>query len=112
MTYFPTLLTLTGVLVLSVISPGRNFVLVTPTAFGASGRAGLFAVMVPAHAPPWLHGPVLALATAISGLWYGALAQPLSAGAVRARYLRKRSWLEAAMGVALTGLGGRMLFSH
>ena len=206
MTYLPTLITLTGVLILSVISPGPNFVLVTSTAVGASRRAGLltalglaaataswvllaeaglgfvivrvgwlytgvklagaayliwlgarmlfgarkasksnlaatapagdlatarkaygvsmtspksaayygslFAVMVPAHAPLWLYGLVLAIAAAISGLWYGGLALLLSHGAVRAWFLKARAGFEAAMGVVLIVLGGRMLFSR
>jgi len=206
MTYLPTLLTLTGVLILSVISPGPNFVLVTSTAIGVSRRAGLltalglaaataswvllaeaglgfvivrvgwlytgvklagaayliwlgariligarkpaktamvvaqpasalatvrkaysvsmtspksaayygslFAVMVPAHAPLWLYGFVLAIAAAISSLWYGALALVLSHGAVRAWFLKIRAGFEAVMGVVLIGMGGRMLFSR
>ena len=206
MTYLPILLTLTGVLVLSVVSPGPNFVLVTSTAIGVSRRAGLltalglaaataswvllaeaglgfvivrvgwlytgvklagaayliwlgarmllgarkpgkadagpaqpgsalatvrkaygvsmtspksaayygslFAVMVPPHAPLWLYGLVLAIAAAISAMWYSGLALLLSHAAVRARFLKARAGFEAAMGLILMGLGGRMLFSR
>lgn len=45
MEYLNSLLTLTGVMVLSVISPGPNFAIVSSTALGVSRRAGVLTAL-------------------------------------------------------------------
>lgn len=199
---FGTLATLAGVLALSVMSPGPNFVLVTSTAMRASRRAGLavaaglalatltwvllteagFALLLapgtpaaevvrilgatylifigvkmiagarkplpqgpglgpqaawaclrkgylvsmtspksiafyasvlgalmPARAPTWFDASVVAIAVAVSALWYGGLALAFSTGRVRRGFAGAKTGLEAVMGLCLVALGGRLL---
>jgi threonine efflux protein len=69
----------------------------------------IFALMVPAHAPLWLDGAVVALSIGISCAWYCAMALLASHPAVRRTLIRRKAALDTAAGVLLVGVGGRML---
>lgn len=202
MTYIASLATLAGVMAVSVISPGPNFVIVTSTAMRVSRRAGIaaalglasasltwavltvaglglllshlgwangairiagaayligigikmvlgarkplelsspaspvtsraamrkaflvsmgnpksiafyssiFALMLPPHAPLWFDVATVALATAISAIWYSGLALMFSKPAFRLVFAKAKTGAETVMGLCLVGLGGRLL---
>jgi threonine/homoserine/homoserine lactone efflux protein len=58
----------------------------------------IFAVIVPAHAPSWVHVAIVIML--------------FSNGAVRRTFARGKSVIEAAMGLFLMGLGCRMLVTR
>ena len=72
----------------------------------------IFAVMVPAQAPTWVHAAIVVISGGVSALWYCGLALLFSNGAVRRAFVRGRSVIEATMGLFLIALGCRMLVSR
>lgn len=72
----------------------------------------IFAVMVPAQAPTWVHAAIVVISGGVSALWYCGLALLFSNDAVRWAFARGRSVIEATMGLFLIGLGCRMLVSR
>ena len=115
------LLALAGVLLLSVASPGPNFLIVTSTAIAsrsagimaglglaaASGTWALIAIaglsLIVTHVT-WI-GAVLRIACA----WYCAMALLASHPTVRRTLIRRKAALDTVAGVLLVGVGGRML---
>jgi threonine/homoserine/homoserine lactone efflux protein len=71
--------------------------------------ASILGAVVPARAPLWFDASVVATAFSISLLWYGALALAFSGSWVRRGFARAKTGLEAAMGLCLVALGGRLL---
>lgn len=71
--------------------------------------ASVLGALMPARAPTWFDASVVAIAVAVSALWYGGLAIAFSAGRVRRGFARAKTGLEAAMGLCLVALGGRLL---
>ncbi|HDR9072531.1 LysE family transporter [Burkholderia vietnamiensis] len=69
----------------------------------------IFALMVPAQAPAWFDGAVVALSIAISGTWYGAMALLASHPAVRRLLVARKAALDTTAGLLLMGVGGKML---
>ena len=72
----------------------------------------IFAAMVPAHAPTWVHVTIVLISAGVSALWYCGLALLFSNGAVRRTFARGRSMIETTMGLFLIGLGCRMLVNR
>lgn len=72
----------------------------------------IFAVMVPAHAPTWVHVAIVIIAAGVSASWYCGLALLFSNSAVQRTFARARSVIEATMGLFLMGLGCRMLVNR
>jgi threonine efflux protein len=70
------------------------------------------AVMVPAHAPSWVHVAIVAIAAGVSASWYCGLALLPSNSAVRRTLARGKAMIEATMGLFLMGLGCRMLVNR
>ncbi len=79
MDYITPLLTIAGVLALSVMSPGPNVALIT------------------------------AIAASVSAVWYCGLACVLSVPALRRALLRAKAAIDVAAGVFLIVIGGRVL---
>ncbi|OCP38724.1 LysE family translocator [Ensifer sp. LC163] len=72
----------------------------------------IFSVMVPAHAAPWFYVAVVLMAALVSCVWYCGLALLFSHGATRRIFARAKTGIETTMGVALMGMGGKLLFSR
>ena len=64
----------------------------------------IFVVMVPAHAPTWVHVAIVIISAGVSALWYCGLALLFSNSAVRHTFARGKSVIEATMGLFLIGL--------
>ena len=75
----------------------------------AAFYGSVLAVMLPLHAPLWFSAAVIAIATALSALWYCGVAFLLSTEPVRRRFAKARATLDAAIGVILMGLGAKLL---
>ena len=75
----------------------------------AAFYGSVLAVMLPQHAPLWFSAAILAIATGLSALWYCGVAFLLSTAAVRRRFARLKTMLDAVIGVILMGLGARLL---
>lgn len=65
----------------------------------------VFAIAVPAGAPPGFYLAAVALILTQSVLWYGLVALVFSSGPARRVYRRAAKWLEAAAGLAMIGFG-------
>ena len=74
--------------------------------------ASVLGAMMPAQAPMWFDVSVVAIAFSVSALWYGALALAFSGDRVRRGFVRVKAGLEAAMGLCLVTLGGRLLAAN
>lgn len=72
----------------------------------------IFSVMVPAHAAPWFYVAVVLMAALVSCVWYCGLALLFSHGAARRIFARAKTGIETTMGVALMGMGGKLLLSR
>ena len=68
----------------------------------------LFVTLLPAHAPPWVHGATVATVAAVSIGWFTAIALLFSTGRVQRGYARLRRPVDALMGAALVALGARL----
>lgn len=69
----------------------------------------IFALMVPTHAPVWFDAMVVALAIAISCVWYCAMALLASHPAVRGVLVRRKAVLDRVAGALLVAVGARLL---
>lgn len=72
----------------------------------------LFVMLLPIHAPVWLYVLTVALVSAITITWLGFLAYSFSIPKVRSAYARIRRPVDALMGVALMGLGAKLVASR
>jgi threonine/homoserine/homoserine lactone efflux protein len=72
----------------------------------------ILALLIPPQAPPWVHVATVTLAALISAGWYCGVALLLSHSLVRQRFLRAKTVIEAALGLILLLLGGRLLTGH
>jgi threonine/homoserine/homoserine lactone efflux protein len=72
----------------------------------------ILALLIPPRAPQWVYGATVTLAALISAGWYCGVALLLSHAAVRQRFLRAKTVIEAALGLSLLLLGGRLLTGH
>ncbi|AOJ16304.1 LysE family translocator [Burkholderia vietnamiensis] len=68
----------------------------------------LFITVLPAHAPLWVHGATLAVVTAVSLTWFGAMAILFSTERVQVGYARILKPIDAVMGTVLLGLGAKL----
>jgi threonine/homoserine/homoserine lactone efflux protein len=64
-----------------------------------------FVLLVPAHAPFWFYGTLVAVIALQSALWYSAVALVLSTPLARRHYARLGFWLDRIAGVVMIGLG-------
>ena len=65
----------------------------------------LFAVAIPAQAPGWFCGAVVAIIAVQSALWYGLIALVLSTGPARRSYAILSRWLDGLAGIVMLALG-------
>lgn len=72
----------------------------------------ILALLVPAQAPGWLYAATVMLAALISAGWYCGVALVLSHPALRRRFLKAKTVIEATLGLCLLALGGRLLVGH
>ena len=72
----------------------------------------IFTVMVPVSAPRWFTMAIVLIAALVSASWYCGLALLFSQAVTRRVFARRRTAIEAVMGVVLIGLGGRLFFSR
>ena len=68
----------------------------------------VFLTLLPADAPAWMNGAVLAIVGINEGGWYVLVALLFSGNAVRAAYRRARVWIERLTGGVLAALGLRL----
>jgi threonine efflux protein len=74
--------------------------------------ASILGTLMPTQEPLWFEASVVAIAFSLSALWYGALALAFSGDRVRRGFARVKTGLEAAMGLCLVALGGRLLTAN
>jgi threonine/homoserine/homoserine lactone efflux protein len=65
----------------------------------------VFALVVPAHAPAWFYGAILAVVTLQSFLWYGTVAMALSSPFSRKHYARLTTVLNRVAGSCMVFFG-------
>lgn len=68
----------------------------------------VFLTLLPAEAPAWLNGVVLAIVFIDELAWYALVALLFSGDSVRAFYRRARVWIERLTGGVLAALGLRL----
>jgi threonine efflux protein len=68
----------------------------------------VFATMMPAHAPLWFCGTVLATISLMSAGWYGSVALMFATERTQRGYRKLRRPIDALCGAALVGLGARL----
>lgn len=73
---------------------------------------GIFAVVIPAHAPLWFYAVIAATCFLLSAAWYCGLAVCFSDPRIAGQFLRFKPCIERVMGAALIALGGRLLFTR
>ena len=69
----------------------------------------VFVLLVPAHAPSWFYGAVVALIMVQSGLWYATVALALSTAFARRHYAKLTGWLDRIAGVIMIGFGLKLM---
>jgi threonine efflux protein len=74
--------------------------------------ASLFTVVIPPDAPVALLVGAMITAVAVSAVWWSLVTLFFALPAIRQGYRRIRRTMDAAMGVILIALGGRLLFSR
>jgi threonine/homoserine/homoserine lactone efflux protein len=67
-----------------------------------------FLVAVPAHAPGWVHGAIVAIIAVQSALWYATVALAFSTGIARQNYLRFARRLDLVAGTVMVALGAKL----
>ena len=72
----------------------------------------LLTVMVPVSAPRWFDAAIVAIAALVFASWPCGLALLFPQAATRRVFARRRTAIEAVMGVVLIGPGGRLFFSR
>ena len=65
--------------------------------------------MVPAGAASWFYAAVVVIAVLVSLGWYGGLALLFSHRSARRIFGKAKAAIETTMGVALIGMGGKLL---
>jgi len=73
---------------------------------------GLFAVVLPAAAPPGVRAAAVVVAVAVAAAWYAAVACVFSLAAVSGWYRRAKKWIDRATGGVLAGLAVRLATEH
>jgi len=71
--------------------------------------ASVLTVIMPPHPPLWFSAALVAIAGLVSAGWYCAVALGFSHPRVLAGFARAKFWIEGAMGLALMGIGARLL---
>ncbi|MCA8101111.1 LysE family translocator [Burkholderia contaminans] len=69
----------------------------------------VFAAMLPAHVPLWFNGAVLVMIGVLSAGWYSCVAYLFASPRAQRGYRRVRRPLDALCGVALVGLGAKLV---
>lgn len=69
----------------------------------------VFAAMLPAHVPMWFDGAVLVTIGVLSAGWYNCVAFLFASARAQSGYRRVRRPLDALCGVALVGLGAKLV---
>ena len=72
----------------------------------------IFVVMLPAHAPGWVYGAVVAWLAVLSAGWHCGLAVVFSVAPVQAGYRRAKGKIDVIVGVVLVFLGARLAFAR
>lgn len=78
----------------------------------AAYYASLFGVTIPADAPPIMFVSAVAIALAVSALWWVFITVFFSTPVIRKLYIRSRRTVDAIMGGILLGLAGRLAVSR
>ncbi|CAB3752885.1 LysE family translocator [Paraburkholderia humisilvae] len=68
----------------------------------------VFATMMPAHAPVWFCGIVIAMISLLSAGWYGSVALMFGTERTQRGYRKLRRPFDALCGAALIGLGAKL----
>ncbi|SDE05290.1 LysE family transporter [Paraburkholderia lycopersici] len=68
----------------------------------------LFVTLLPAHAPMWAHGAMIATVAGVSVCWFSAMALLFSTDRVQRGYRKLRRPIDAVMGAVLVGIGARL----
>lgn len=71
---------------------------------------GVFALIIPEHAPAWFYIVIAATCFILSAMWYCGLAFCFSNERVAGYFLQFKARIERVMGAALIILGGRLLW--
>jgi threonine/homoserine/homoserine lactone efflux protein len=71
----------------------------------------LFVVVLPVEAPAWLFAAAVATAFAVSATWWTGVALFFGSARVRRVYARARRVLDVIFGLAMAGLGARLIVS-
>ncbi|HWK66555.1 MAG TPA: LysE family transporter [Rhizobiaceae bacterium] len=78
----------------------------------AAYYASLFGVVIPADAPFPVFAGAIMTAVLVSVVWWGGVTLLFGLSQVRRIYTRLRRWMDAAMGVLLLALAGRLLITR
>lgn len=98
------------------VSPGvamrRGYLVSMTNPKAVAFYGSILALLIPGNAPHWVYEVTVALAALISAAWYCGVALLLSHAAVRQRFLRGKTAIEAVVGVSLLVLGSRILVGY